>query len=165
VVGPVPVLTVVVPMYDEEAVLPLFAERLRPVLDGLFDAEGETYEVLVVDDGSRDATPVLLLREQRSWPQLRIIRLRANAGHQAALSAGLARARGQWVATLDADLQDPPELLPQMLAAARSEDADVVYGVRTDRSADTAFKRWTARTYYHLMQRLVGGHLTPDAGD
>jgi glycosyltransferase involved in cell wall biosynthesis len=165
VVGPAPVLTVVVPMYDEEAVLPLFAERLRPVLDGLFDGGDETYEVLVVDDGSRDATPVLLLREQRGWPQLRVVRLRANAGHQAALSAGLARARGEWVATLDADLQDPPELLPQMLAAARSEDVDVVYGVRSDRSTDTAFKRLTARAYYGLMQRVIGGHLTPDAGD
>jgi dolichol-phosphate mannosyltransferase len=148
-------------MYDEEAVLPLFAERLRPVLDGL----GEPYELLVVDDGSRDATPVLLLREQRSWPQLRVIRLRANAGHQAALSAGLARARGDWVATLDADLQDPPEVLPQMLRAAREGNADVVYGVRTDRSSDSAFKRLTARGYYRLMQRLIGTHVTPDAGD
>lgn len=156
-----PTLTVVVPMFDEEAVLPLFADRLRPVLDGL----GESYEVLVVDDGSRDSTPVLLLREQRTWPQLRVVRLRANAGHQAALSAGLARARGAWVATLDADLQDPPELLPEMLATSRSAGVDVVYGVRTDRSSDSAFKRLTARVYYRLMQRLVGGHVTPDAGD
>jgi dolichol-phosphate mannosyltransferase len=152
-------------MFDEEAVLPLFAERLRPVLDGLFERGSETYEVLVVDDGSRDATPVLLLREQRSWPQLRVVRLRANAGHQAALSAGLARARGQWIATLDADLQDPPELLPRMLNTARGENVDVVYAVRTDRSSDSAFKRWTAHAYYRLMQRLVGGHLTADAGD
>jgi dolichol-phosphate mannosyltransferase len=152
-------------MFDEEAVLPLFAERLRPVLDGLFEGGSETYEVLVVDDGSRDATPVLLLREQRSWPQLRVVRLRANAGHQAALSAGLARARGQWIATLDADLQDPPELLPRMLNTARAENVDVVYAVRTDRSSDSAFKRWTAHAYYRLMQRLVGGHLTADAGD
>ena len=161
VAGPSPALTVVVPMFDEEAVLPLFAERLRPVLDGL----GEPYEVLVVDDGSRDQTPVLLLREQRAWPELRVVRLRANAGHQAALSAGLARARGAWVATLDADLQDPPELLPQMLATARAENVDVVYGVRSDRSTDTVFKRLTARAYYRLMQRVIGGHLTADAGD
>jgi dolichol-phosphate mannosyltransferase len=156
-----PVLSVVVPMYDEEAVLPLFAARLRPVLDAL----GETYEVVVVDDGSRDATPVLLLREQRLWPQLRVIRLRANAGHQAALSAGLARARGAWVATLDADLQDPPEVLPEMLSAARAARADVAYGVRNDRSTDSTFKRWTARAYYRLMRSLVGGHVTSDAGD
>jgi polyisoprenyl-phosphate glycosyltransferase len=154
-------LSVVVPMYDEEAVLPLFAERLRPVLDGI----GEPYEVVAVDDGSRDSTPVILLREQRSWPQLRVVRLRANAGHQAALSAGLARARGAWVATLDADLQDPPEILPQMLELARSGNLDVVYGRRSDRSTDTAFKRVSARAYYALMRRTVGGHVMSDAGD
>jgi dolichol-phosphate mannosyltransferase len=154
-------LSVVVPMYDEEAVLPLFAERLRPVLDGI----GETYEVVVVDDGSRDSTPVLLLREQRTWPQLRVVRLRANAGHQAALSAGLARARGAWIATLDADLQDPPEILPEMLELARAGDLDVVYGRRSDRSTDTPFKRLSARAYYALMRRTVGGHVMSDAGD
>jgi dolichol-phosphate mannosyltransferase len=148
-------------MYDEEAVLPLFAARLRPVLDGL----GEPYEVVVVDDGSRDTTPVLLVREQRVWPQLRVVRLRANAGHQAALSAGLARARGQWVATLDADLQDPPEVVPEMLRQVRAANADVAYGVRTDRSTDSAFKRTTARAYYRLMRRLMGGHVMSDAGD
>jgi dolichol-phosphate mannosyltransferase len=161
VAGAGPTLSVVVPMYDEEAVLPLFAERLRPVLDGL----GEPYEVVAVDDGSRDSTPVILLREQRTWPQLRVVRLRANAGHQAALSAGLARARGAWIATLDADLQDPPEVLPQMLDVARRDELDVVYGQRSDRSTDTAFKRHTARAYYALMRRTVGGHVMSDAGD
>jgi polyisoprenyl-phosphate glycosyltransferase len=158
--GP-PVLSVVVPMYDEEAVLPLFAARVRPVLDAI----GEPYEVVAVDDGSRDATPVLLLKEQRDWAELRVIRLRANAGHQAALSAGLARARGAWVATLDADLQDPPEVIPQMLTTARAEQVDVVYGIRTDRSTDTPFKRWTARAYYAVMRRLMGGGVHSDAGD
>jgi glycosyltransferase involved in cell wall biosynthesis len=156
-----PVLSVIIPAFDEEAAIPLLARRLRPVLDSL----GEGYEVLVVDDGSRDATPVILQRERRSWPQLRVLRLRANSGHQAALSAGLVRARGAWVATLDADLQDPPEVLPQMLAAARAQRVDVVYGVRSDRSADSPFKRLTARAYYGLMRRLVGSHLHVDAGD
>lgn len=156
-----PLLSVVVPMYDEEAVLPLFAERVRPVLDGL----GTDYEVVAVDDGSRDATPVLLAKERRNWPQLRVVRLRTNAGHQAALSAGLARARGRWVATLDADLQDPPEVIPDMLAAAREQEVDVVYGVRSDRSTDTVFKRWTARAYYGLMRRLMGADVPADAGD
>ncbi len=156
-----PVLSVVIPAFDEEAALPLMAERLRPVLDGL----GEPYEVLVVDDGSRDATPVILQRQRHDWPQLRVVRLRANAGHQAALSAGLTRARGAWVATLDADLQDPPELLPEMLAAARGKQIDVVYGVRSDRSTDTAFKRLTARGYYRVMRRLAGVQLHENAGD
>jgi dolichol-phosphate mannosyltransferase len=148
-------------MYDEEAVLPLFTDRVRPVLDGL----GEPYEVIAVDDGSRDTTPVLLLKARRDWPELRVVRLRTNAGHQAALSAGLARARGAWIATLDADLQDPPEVIPAMLEAARDTEADVVYGVRADRSSDTIFKRWTARAYYRLMRRLMGGAVHADAGD
>ncbi|AXH94956.1 glycosyltransferase family 2 protein [Ornithinimicrobium avium] len=153
-----PVLSVVVPMFEEEDVLPLLVARLRPVLDGL----GEAYEVVAVDDGSRDATPVLLASARRRWPQLRVLRLRANAGHQAAISAGLAAARGDWVVTLDADLQDPPEVVPQMLEAARAHDADVVYGVRTDRSADSAFKRHTARAFYAGM-RAIGAKDAPDA--
>jgi polyisoprenyl-phosphate glycosyltransferase len=159
--GDAPVVSIVVPMYDEEAVLPLFAARVRPVLDAL----GQSYEVVAVDDGSRDATPVMLLKEQRDWPQLRVVRLRTNSGHQAALSAGLARARGAWIATLDADLQDPPEIIPEMLAAALGQEVDVVYGVRTDRSTDTVFKRWTARAYYRLMRSLMGGSVQSDAGD
>lgn len=156
-----PVLSVVVPVYNEEDVLPLFAQRLRPVLDAL----GEPYEVVCVDDGSRDASPVILQRERRTWPQLRVVRLRANAGHQAAISAGLARARGDYMVTIDADLQDPPEVLPDMLGAARAERVDVVYGVRNDRSTDSAFKRLTARMYYRVMRRLLGGHVPDDAGD
>src|SRR5882672_12546402 len=100
-----PMLSVVIPMFNEEDVLPLLVTRLRPVLDGL----GETYEVVAVDDGSTDTTSAQLLGARRSWPQLRIIRLRRNSGHQAALTAGLHRARGRYVASLDADLQDPPE--------------------------------------------------------
>ncbi|MBL8929936.1 MAG: glycosyltransferase family 2 protein [Kineosporiaceae bacterium] len=159
-------LSVIVPMFDEEAVLPLFAARLRPVLDGLV-ADGliATYEVLAVDDGSRDSTPVLLVKERRTWANLRVVRLRANAGHQAALSAGLARCRGDWVASLDADLQDPPEVLRDMLECATRDGVDVVYGIRTDRSTDSHFKRRTARAYYRLMRATVGNHVTSDAGD
>jgi dolichol-phosphate mannosyltransferase len=158
-------LSVVVPMFDEEAVLPLFVERLRPVLDDLVGPRGTGYEVVAVDDGSRDATPVLLERFRRTWPELRVIRLRANSGHQAALSAGLARSRGAWVATLDADLQDPPETLAPMLERADCGDVDVVYGVRADRGTDSAFKRVTARLYYRVIRRFVGKHVPFDAGD
>ena len=154
-------LSVVVPMYDEEDVLPLLVDRLRPLLDAL----GTSYEVLAVDDGSRDATPVLLQRYRQHWPQLRVLRLRANAGHQAAISAGLAHARGDFVATLDADLQDPPEVLAEMLAVARRDGVDVVYGIRADRSTDSAFKRGSARAFYRLIRQVSGTTAPADAGD
>jgi glycosyltransferase involved in cell wall biosynthesis len=154
-------LSVVVPIFNEEAVLPLLVERLRPVAD----AWGVTYEVLCVDDGSTDATPVLLQRLRREWPQVRVVRLRANAGHQAAISAGLARARGDWVATIDADLQDPPEVLGQMLSLARTDGVDVVYGVRADRASDTAFKRLSARAFYRSIRALSSVDAQMDAGD
>ena len=154
-------LSVVVPMYDEAEVLPLLVERLRPVLDGT----GAGYEVVAVDDGSKDATPVLLQRYRHEWPQLRVLRLRANAGHQAAISAGLAHARGDYVATIDADLQDPPEVIAQMLQVARREGVDVVYGVRSDRSTDSAFKRGSARAFYRLLRALSQTSAQVDAGD
>jgi glycosyltransferase involved in cell wall biosynthesis len=154
-------LSIVIPMYNEEAVLPLLADRLRPVLDGL----DEAYEVVAVDDGSTDATPALLIGLRRVWPELRIIRLRRNSGHQAALTAGLFRARGAYVVSLDADLQDPPEKIPDMLALARAEGLDIVYGVREDRTSDSPFKRWTAGAYYRLMRRLVGKAIPAHAGD
>jgi len=154
-------LTVVVPIYDEEQVLPLFADRLRPVLDDL----GEAYEVLAVDDGSTDATPAILERMRREWPALRVLRLRANSGHQAALSAGLVRAHGDWVVSIDADLQDPPEAIGPMLQAARAQGADVVYGVRTDRSTDSVFKRLSAKVFYRVLGRMAGTTGPAEAGD
>jgi glycosyltransferase involved in cell wall biosynthesis len=154
-------LSVVVPMYDEEEVLPIFFERMRPLLDGL----GISYEVVVVDDGSRDRTAEMLSAATQDWPQLRLVRLLRNSGHQAALSAGFRRARGEYLVTIDADLQDPPEVIAELLAAARAEDVDVVYGVRSDRSSDSWAKRTTARLYYRLMGRLVGRDIPFDAGD
>ena len=157
----IPQLSVVVPMFNEEAVIPALVKRLRPVLDGL----GMPYEVVAVDDGSSDGTAALLLAMARRWTELRVVRLRRNAGHQAALTAGLQRARGDWVVSIDADLQDPPEAIADMLRLAREQGLDVVYGVRADRSTDTPFKRHTAAAYYRLMRRLVGAELPAQAGD
>lgn len=156
-----PVLSVVVPVYNEQDVLPLFVDRLRPVLDAL----DTPYEVIAVDDGSKDLTPALLHRFHREWPQLRVLRLRANAGHQAAISAGLARARGDYVVTIDADLQDPPETIEEMFEVARRDEVDVVYGVRADRSTDTPFKRLSAVLFYRAIRRLSGTAAESDAGD
>ncbi|MGB8385532.1 MAG: glycosyltransferase family 2 protein [Dermatophilaceae bacterium] len=154
-------LSVVVPMYNEQEVLPLLAARLRPALDQLDTA----YEVLCVDDGSRDLTPALLMRLSREWPQVRVVRLRANAGHQAAISAGLDLAAGDYVVTIDADLQDPPEVIADLLATARREQVDVVYGVRSDRSSDSVFKRVSARAFYAGIRAISGTRAQSDAGD
>ncbi|MFJ3303244.1 glycosyltransferase family 2 protein [Streptomyces sp. NPDC086549] len=154
-------LSVVIPMFNEEEALPALVGRLRPVLDGT----GEQYEVVAVDDGSTDRTVELLAELRVAWPQLRLVRLRRNSGHQAALTAGLHRARGRYAASLDADLQDPPEKIPEMLALARAQGLDIVYGVRANRSTDTGFKRHTAGAYYWLMRRLVGNHVPAQAGD
>ena len=154
-------LSVVVPMFNEEAAIPALVARLRPVLD----RHAVGYEVVAVDDGSVDRTAQVLLEEGRRWRQLRVVRLRRNSGHQAALTAGLHLARGEWVVSIDADLQDPPETIVDMLRVARERGVDVVYGVRSDRRTDTVFKRRTADLYYRLMRRLVGAEVPAHAGD
>lgn len=154
-------LSVVVPAFNEEQVLPMFSDRLRPALDAI----DHPYEVVVVDDGSTDLTPALLLGLSRSWPELRVVRLRMNSGHQAALSAGLALARGDYIASIDADLQDPPELIAEMFALALRGQVDVVYGVRSDRSTDGWAKRTTARLFYRITHWLTRGQAIREAGD
>ncbi len=153
-------------MFDEEEALPFLVARLRPVLDALAHADVPvTYELICVDDGSRDQTASALLGLRRSWPEIRVVRLLRNAGHQAALTAGLEACRGDFAVTLDADLQDPPELVARMLEVATREDLDVVYGVRADRSSDGLLKRQAAGLYYRLMRRLSGPQLPDNAGD
>ncbi|WP_342668276.1 glycosyltransferase family 2 protein [Actinoplanes subtropicus] len=154
-------LSVVTPMFNEREAVDHFVARLRPVLDGL----AVPYEVVAVDDGSSDATVARLLQLRADWPQLRVVALRRNVGHQTALRAGLRAARGEHVVSIDADLQDPPEVIGEMLAKARAEQVDVVYGVRSDRSTDTVFKRRTAGVYYWMMKRLVGPWVSDQAGD
>ncbi|MEU6232723.1 glycosyltransferase family 2 protein [Kitasatospora sp. NPDC047058] len=149
------------PIFNEQEALPLTAERLRPILDGL----GVDYEVVGVDDGSTDATPVIMQKLRQDWPQLRIVRFARNSGHQAALTAGIHRAFGDYVVSIDADLQDPPEKIPEMLDLAREQNLDIVYGVRGDRGTDTFFKRHTAGAYYWLMRKLVGKRMPNQAGD
>ena len=154
-------ISVVTPMYNEREAVDHFVARLRPVLDGL----AVPYEVVAVDDGSKDATVARLLQLRADWPALRVVSLRRNVGHQGALAAGLRAARGDYVVSIDADLQDPPEVIGEMLVMARERRLDVVYGVRGDRSTDSFFKRRTAATYYWMMRRLAGSWVSDQAGD
>jgi dolichol-phosphate mannosyltransferase len=153
-------LIIQIPCLNEASTLPATLADLPRSIQGV-----DAIEVLVVDDGSVDLSPAILERERQSWPQLRVVRLRANAGHQAALSAGLVRARGDFVVTIDADLQDPPESIAAMLELAHERDLDVVYGVRSDRSSDTVFKRTSARVFYGLIRRASTTTTVSHAGD
>ena len=154
-------LSVVVPCFNEEAVLPETHRRLVAVLEGVSALD---FELVYVDDGSRDATLDLLRGLRHADPRVRVLALSRNFGHQIALTAGLAETAGDAVAVIDADLQDPPGLIPQMLERWR-RGADVVYGVRSGREGETAFKRWTAKAFYRLIDSIADVSIPLDAGD
>jgi dolichol-phosphate mannosyltransferase len=120
---------------------------------------------LLVNDGSRDGSWPIMRGMAADDPHVIAVNLSRNHGHQLALTAGLDLCRGDTILIIDADLQDPPELLPEMLQAMRSEDADVVYGVRRSRSGETAFKRATAHGFYRLLSRATDVDIPVDAGD
>ncbi|MFN7975049.1 MAG: glycosyltransferase family 2 protein [Acidobacteriota bacterium] len=139
-------LSFVIPMYNEEAVLPLLRERLDE-LAGTLPCQ---VEWVLVDDGSRDATRALLRRWADEDPRARVVELARNFGHQAALTAGMDHASGEAVVLLDADLQDPPELVREMLARYQ-EGYDVAVAQRTARHGESVWKRATAAAFYRLM--------------
>jgi dolichol-phosphate mannosyltransferase len=151
-------LSVCAPVYNEEELVEEFHRRASAALDG-FD-----YELIIVNDGSTDSTPAKLDTLAAADPNLRVVHLSRNFGHQAALTAGLEHARGDAVAMLDADLQDPPERIADMVAAWR-DGADVVYMVREERAGETAFKLTTARWFYSLFGKLAQVALEPNSGD
>ena len=164
-----PVLSLVLPVYNEEATLPELDRRLRLLLAeigaDLGSGVGEAWEVIFVDDGSRDRSRALLAELAAAEPRYKVLSLSRNFGHQMAITAGLDRADGAAVVVMDADLQDPPEIVRQMLAKWR-EGFDVVFGVRSERHGETAFKKLTAALYYRLLRALLGGADIPiDAGD
>lgn len=156
-----PTLSVVIPLKDEQdGVATLFA-RLAEVLDRLLPGD---HEVVCVNDGSSDATLAALLAEQRKRPNLVIVDLSRNFGKEAALTAGLANASGRTVVPLDADLQDPPELIGEMLARWR-EGYEVVCARRVQRTGDGPFKRLTARLFYALIRRISDVEIPSNVGD
>jgi dolichol-phosphate mannosyltransferase len=151
-------ISVVAPAYDEAELIEPFVRRTLAALDG------EQVELVIVDDGSTDGTGEALDRLAAGEPRLRVVHLSRNFGHQAALTAGLEHARGEAVVMIDADLQDPPEVIPRMLAEWR-RGIDVVYAVRTQRPGESRFKLQTAHWFYRLFDALSDVHLEPDAGD
>lgn len=155
-----PLLSVVVPAYNEQEVLRTFHERLAAVLDGLeVDAE-----VVYVNDGSRDGTLALMQELRQSDDRITLIDLSRNFGKEIAMTAGLDRAAGDAVVIIDADLQDPPELIPEMLRLWR-EGYDNVYAQRTAREGETLVKKATAHAFYRVIQYFSRVHIPEDTGD
>jgi glycosyltransferase involved in cell wall biosynthesis len=155
-------LSIVVPCFDEEACLPELHHRLTAAARGTV---GEDYEIVLINDGSRDGSWRIMERLAVADRHLIAINLSRNHGHQLALTAGLDMCRGDNVLIIDADLQDPPELLGEMIATMEQERADVVYGVRKSRAGETAFKRATAHGFYRLLSRATEVEIPLDTGD
>lgn len=153
-------VSVVVPLYNEQEVILESYRRLKEVMDGT----GESYELIFVNDGSRDQTWSMACSLAEKDPVLRLLGFSRNFGHQTAITAGMDAARGGAVVVIDADLQDPPEIIPQMIAKWR-EGYQVVYGLRTKREGETFFKKATAKVFYRSLNALTDVDLPVDAGD
>lgn len=154
-----PTLSVVIPLFNEAQTVRELHRRLTTALEGVTD-----YELVFVDDRSSDETWTTLLGVAASDDRIRLIRLSRNFGHQVAITAGLDAARGAAVVLMDGDLQDPPELIPELIRKWR-EGYDVVYAVRAHREGETVFKRATARIFYRMMRRMSQVDIPEDAGD
>lgn len=154
-------LSVVVPCKDEEQVL---LETHRRLADALSQIPELSFEIIYVEDGSSDSTPALLRQLQQEDDRVRVLRLSRNFGHQVAITAGIEHASGDAVVVIDADLQDPPDVIAEFVARWR-QGYDVAYGVRTERNGETAFKLWTATLFYRLIGRLSETEIPLDTGD
>ena len=160
-----PTLSLVLPIFNEEEIIPELDRRLRAFLADVGSGVGESWEVIFVNDGSKDKSLPMLRALAASEPRYKLLSFSRNFGHQRAITAGLDRANGAAVVVMDADLQDPPEVVREMVARWR-EGYDVVYGVRSRRHGETMFKKFTAAAYYRLLRMMLGGVSIPvDAGD
>jgi glycosyltransferase involved in cell wall biosynthesis len=155
-----PEYSFVIPIHNEEEVLPVLHDRLLQVLRRL---DGQA-EVILVDDGSTDSSYLMMQRLHELDPRFKIVHLARNFGHQVAITAGMDLAEGRAVVIMDADLQDPPEVVLEMAAKWR-EGYEIVFGVRTDRSSDSWFKRSTAKAFYRIMGRLSEVDIPEEVGD
>lgn len=155
-----PVYSVIVPCYNEEAVLQETHRRLTRVLRSM---DGD-YEIIYVNDGSRDATAAILNDLAAEDACVRVVHFARNGGHQIAVTAGLDYAAGDAIVIIDADLQDPPEVIPEMASRWRS-GAQVVYGQRKKRDGESAFKKVTAFVYYRLLRAMTNTEIPADTGD
>jgi glycosyltransferase involved in cell wall biosynthesis len=155
-----PTLSLVLPIYNEEPVIPELHKRLAAFLGDV----GESWEVIFVDDGSRDRSREMLRALAEQEPRYKVVGFARNFGHQIAITAGVDYAEGEAVVVMDADLQDPPEVVKAMIDKWRA-GFDVVYAVRTKREGETFFKKVTAAAFYRLLRKMIRIDIPLDAGD
>lgn len=153
-------LAIVAPCYNEEAGLPEFVRRVKAVCAGL----GCAFEIVLVNDGSRDRTLPVALEIANANTEIKVVNLLRNFGHQAAVTAGLDVAEGDAVVLIDSDLQDPPEVIVEMIDRWKA-GADVVYGQRRSREGESGFKLFTAKLFYRLLKRMTKSNIPADTGD
>jgi glycosyltransferase involved in cell wall biosynthesis len=154
-------LSVIVPCFNEEEVIEETYKRLTNVLK----ENHINYEILFINDGSIDKTLVILTNIAKNDPKIKIISFSRNFGHQSAVSAGIHHCKGDYAVIIDGDLQDPPEVIPELLSLAKKEQANVVYGVRKRRKGETFFKRFTAWAFYKIINLLSDVPLPENTGD
>jgi dolichol-phosphate mannosyltransferase len=154
-------LSVVVPVFNEEKNISLIHERLLPVCEAI---AGKAFEIIFVNDGSRDESEKIIADLASGNPEIKYLFLSRNFGHQQAVSAGLDYAGGLYTVIMDGDLQDPPELIPEMLEKAK-KGFDVVYARRRERKGESAFKKITARWFYRILRTLTQVEIPLDTGD
>jgi len=155
-------LSIIIPCFNEEEVLPETYRRVKAALEGDWH---KGYELIFINDGSMDSTLSILQSYAEEDEQVKILNFSRNFGHQAAVSAGMEHCSGDLAIIIDADLQDPPELFREMVALQEKEQANVVYGVRKERKGETAFKKFTAKWFYRILNRLSDVSLNVDTGD
>jgi len=158
--GEHPVVSVVAPVYNEEAILEELYRRLSAVLDGA----GESWELVLVNDGSRDRSGQIMRELHARDPRVKVVDFARNFGHQIAITAGADYAQGDAVVIIDADLQDPPDVILDLLVKWR-EGYQVVYAVRAERKGETWFKEFTARLFYRIIYRITEIDIPVDTGD
>ncbi|NOX60472.1 MAG: glycosyltransferase family 2 protein [Chloroflexi bacterium] len=158
--SPRPTISIVAPVYNEEAILPELYRRVAETMDAL----GESWELVLVNDGSYDRSLEIMHELHEQDPRVRIVSFSRNFGHQIAITAGMDYAQGDAVIIIDADLQDPPSVIAELVKKWR-EGYEVVYAVRKERKGESKFKLWTASLFYRLIDKITGVNIPRDTGD
>lgn len=155
-----PVYSIVAPVFNEQELLPEFYRRAVAAMEQL----GEPFELVLINDGSRDRTLAIMRELNEADPRVKVINFSRNFGHQLAITAGIDYARGDAVVVIDSDLQDPPEVIPSLIAEWKNGN-QVVFAVRTEREGETAFKKATATIFYRMIRNITNVDIPVDTGD